>query len=260
MLPAPPACERRRAIVPRFGAIALASLLGCAGGVSDDHDGFSFSPGLPDEGRDGTGSDSGDGADDPADDKGGEDGDEGEGTGASVPSGACQAGDIAPCYTGPAATEDVGPCRAGQATCVDGEWSACEGEALPSPEQCDGADNDCDGQIDNGNPGGGAACSTGQPGVCGSGTQSCVGGALSCQASQNGGAEVCDDGLDNDCNGQVDDGCSTCFHDPCLPGGPLDPGCDFCVGLICLIDSFCCQVEWDVQCVGEVLLTCGSNC
>ncbi|HVE65452.1 MAG TPA: S8 family serine peptidase, partial [Thermoanaerobaculia bacterium] len=33
----------------------------------------------------------------------------------------------------------------------------------------DGVDNDCDGIIDDGNPGGGAACTTGQPGVCADG-------------------------------------------------------------------------------------------
>ena len=32
-------------------------------------------------------------------------------------------------------------------------------------EVCDGVDNDCDGTADDGNPGAGVACSTGQPGA-----------------------------------------------------------------------------------------------
>jgi hypothetical protein len=83
---------------------------------------------------------------------------------------------------------------------------------------------------------------------------------MTCQPSVTAVAEVCGDGVDNDCNGQVDNGCSTCAHDPCLPGIKLDPACDSCVSLICLFDSFCCTNEWDLQCVAEVALTCGENC
>ncbi|MCB9551670.1 MAG: terpene cyclase/mutase family protein [Myxococcales bacterium] len=70
---------------------------------------------------------------------------------------------------------------------------------------CDGRDNDCDQRIDEGNPGGGQGCNTGEPGICGPGTTQCQGGRVICQRNQNPSAEVCD-GIDNDCNGQVDNG------------------------------------------------------
>ncbi|MRS02175.1 hypothetical protein EG832_02935, partial [bacterium] len=48
----------------------------------------------------------------------------------------------------------VGECSGGTQTRICGpegfwsDWSICEGEILPSPEVCDGKDNDCDGQTD----------------------------------------------------------------------------------------------------------------
>ena len=48
-------------------------------------------------------------------------------------------------------------------------------------EVCNGLDDDCDGVVDEGNPGGGASCSTGLPTPCDTGTTLCTGGALICQ-------------------------------------------------------------------------------
>jgi len=52
------------------------------------------------------------------------------------------------CYSGPPGTRGVGLCAAGTRTCDQGQWTACDGEAVPAAEECDGADNDCDGVTD----------------------------------------------------------------------------------------------------------------
>jgi hypothetical protein len=65
------------------------------------------------------------------------------------------------CYTGPRETLNVGICRPGRQTCQEGRWGApgpaavwtqdvCGNEVLPQREVCDGADNDCDGNVDYG--------------------------------------------------------------------------------------------------------------
>jgi len=52
------------------------------------------------------------------------------------------------CYTGPAGTLGVGECRSGIETCLEGTWSRCEDQSIPKDENCDGLDNDCDGNTD----------------------------------------------------------------------------------------------------------------
>ncbi len=105
---------------------------------------------------------------------------------------------------GNCSTGAPGVCSAGTLSCQDGVVD-CFPVTPSSPELCDGLDNDCDGTVDEGNPEGGVTCSTGQLGACGMGTLNCVGGALVCQSTAVATTEVCD-GLDNNCNGQVDDG------------------------------------------------------
>jgi hypothetical protein len=105
------------------------------------------------------------------------------------------------CYTGASGTENVSLCHGGTQTCTGGTLSSCVGEILPTAEVCDGQDNDCNGVVDEGNPGSGASCSTGLPGVCSAGTQTCTTGALVCQQTTQPGVEVCGNGIDDDCDG-----------------------------------------------------------
>jgi hypothetical protein len=114
---------------------------------------------------------------------------------------ACQDGDSQPCGT------DIGECTQGTQTCTDGAWGACSGQA-PTPEEADGLDNDCDGIIDEGLP-----CSGDETRPCGIDTGECSLGQQRCENGEwtgcNDGVmpapENCD-GLDNDCDGLVDDG------------------------------------------------------
>jgi hypothetical protein len=71
-------------------------------------------------------------------------------------------------------------------------------------ETCNATDDDCDGFIDEGNPGGGAACVTGQTGVCATGTLTCATGVVTCQRNTNPSPERCN-GLDDDCSGASDE-------------------------------------------------------
>jgi hypothetical protein len=118
-------------------------------------------------------------------------------------------------------TGNLGICAAGTTACTAGAV-VCNQNQQAQPETCDGLDNNCNGVVDEGNPGGGVACSTGLLGVCAAGTKSCTGGALVCNQNVQSSAEVCD-GLDNNCNGTVDEGVKTTFYRDADGDGAGDP-------------------------------------
>jgi hypothetical protein len=99
---------------------------------------------------------------------------------------------------------NIGECTVGTKACVAGVLK-CSGVAA-APEVCDNKDNDCNGTVDNGDPGGGGSCGS-NIGECVAGTNRCVNGAVTCIGSIGTPGAVADtcDGKDNDCDGMVDE-------------------------------------------------------
>jgi hypothetical protein len=53
---------------------------------------------------------------------------------------------------------------------------------------------------------------------------------------------------------------NSCSHDECVDGGALTSGCSSCATTVCNSDPFCCNNEWDSQCIGEAEQLCGLSC
>ncbi len=128
----------------------------------------------------------------------------------------CSTGQVTDCYTGPPGTDVVGSCRSGTKTCHLGSYgTTCDNEVLPITEMCNGLDDDCDGEVDEGcscTAGVTQECYSGTPGTqgiaaCKSGVQTCESTGLwspLCLGEVPPGIETCN-GIDDDCNGVIDD-------------------------------------------------------
>ena len=112
-----------------------------------------------------------------------------------------------------------GACDGGVVICTASQAAlACSTDLASDLEVCDGEDNDCDGQIDEGllytDPADGQARSKGQScdglGECGAGVVECGANLVITCASNPDGSQAGDaidacDGLDNDCDGLTDE-------------------------------------------------------
>ncbi len=153
-----------------------------------------------------------------------------------------------PCECPPDATTpcgtQVGECQLGEQHCVDGYWGPCEGGVAPSPELCDGLDQDCNGVVDD-RPEGPCQCLRGAQRPCGSDQGTCSPGLEDCSpdgawsgdcvGAQGPRAELCD-GEDDDCDGWTDEDYPV--GDPCEVG----QGACLSQGL------FTCTPEGDLTC------------
>jgi hypothetical protein len=113
---------------------------------------------------------------------------------------------------GAACAAGVGACaRPGVFICGPALAVICDAApGAPGPEVCNDADDDCDGAVDDGIAG---CCTPGESVACGSDVGECTAGVQVCDAQRNYG--LCDgvgpageqcNGLDDDCDGTVDDG------------------------------------------------------
>jgi Putative metal-binding motif len=107
----------------------------------------------------------------------------------------------------PNLTCGVGACFVSVPACVGGANNTCTPGAQTT-ESCNGVDDDCDGTIDNNIPP--ASCSTGQQGPCSAGNRTCIGGLAGCLRTYSPVAEICNNTVDDDCNGTVDIGPGCC--------------------------------------------------
>ena len=133
----------------------------------------------------------------------------------------CTPGETQECYKGPNNSKGVGICAAGIATCVvDGsDWSECVGQVLPAAEICgDGIDQNCDGED---------ATAENTVDIDGDGYTYCDGDC--CETSWEcaepsrvgpGSFEVPANGVDDNCNGEIDE-VETC--DTGIAGDSKDP-------------------------------------
>ncbi|MFO0749361.1 MAG: MopE-related protein [Myxococcota bacterium] len=110
----------------------------------------------------------------------------------------------------------------GQILCTGGHVADnCDPLAGASAEKCNDLDDDCDGQTDElaAFADKGRGCDGQDADVCKDGVWRCSGdgASLVCDDGPTAGVEQCD-GVDNDCNGQTDEGCDDDGDDWCDAG------------------------------------------
>ncbi len=105
----------------------------------------------------------------------------------------------------------LGACAStGSTSCVSGqEQDSCRpGAPAPSDGSCNGVDDDCNGTVDEDYASQATSCGVG---ACAStGSTSCVTGQVrdSCIAGTPAPIDTCGNGVDDDCDGSIDEGCT----------------------------------------------------
>jgi cysteine-rich repeat protein len=118
--------------------------------------------------------------------------------------------------TRPAANQQ-GPCHGNVEICNSlGVWELDDNSWQPQDEMCNGLDDDCNGIADD------MFVTCGDPGLCQNTVNTCDPAdptvPVPCVTlPPPSPVEICNDGLDNDCDGSPDDGCE-CGDDQCMPG------------------------------------------
>jgi len=145
---------------------------------------------------------------------------------------------------------DTDSCKNGMFTCAsDGMSSVCQTEVYVNIQEiCDGKDNDCDGQTDEGF-GAGEPCDGPDTDLCKNGIATCsAGGGAVCSESVTDIPEVCN-GLDDNCNGITDEG----FEDKGTKCDALTDDDD------CKTGIWKCEAE-QLKCIGDIPCVSGTSC
>ncbi len=127
----------------------------------------------------------------------------------------CNVGEEEECYPPKFQGQNLPkPCKKGKRVClVTGKWGPCKGAVIPKKEVCNGIDDDCNGKVDDNIPSQKCTLSPSSAnglGPCQYGETICQNGALKCIAvHQKASDDTTCDGVDDDCDGQIDEDCNS---------------------------------------------------